>query len=217
MKIRSEFQKPLQNDLRSVFVIEKSCNVIELASELLKPCEGAFIYKNETYYGCTQIGDSNGRAWCSTKIDPLTYEHVSGGNFYGFCPEDGSCSTAEEGQKIQDRAIDLESCKIIFYCFWFALFSRGPSRPTRLLSRPSFQAPFEAHFQTPFQVPFQTNFQIILQTTFQTTLRKSSRPLSRPPSRPPIQTNYQINFQTTFHLPFHLPDHLPARSPLQLS
>ena len=115
MKIRSEFQKPLQNDLRSVFVIEKSCNVIELASELSKPCEGTFIYENETYYGCTKIGDSNGRAWCSTKIDPLTYEHVSGGNFYGFCPENGSCSTAEEGQKIQDRAIDLESCKIISF------------------------------------------------------------------------------------------------------
>ena len=114
MKIRSEFQKPLQNNLRSVFVIEKTCNVIELASELSKPCEGTFIYENITYHGCTKIGDSNGRAWCSTKIDPLTYEHVSGENFYGFCPENGSCSTAEEGQKIQDRAIDLESCKASF-------------------------------------------------------------------------------------------------------
>ena len=101
--------------MRSVFVTEKSCTVIELASETSKPCEGTFIYENETYYGCTNIGDQNGRAWCSTKIDPLTYEHVSGGNFYGFCPEDGSCSTAEEGQEIQNRAIDLESCKDV--CF----------------------------------------------------------------------------------------------------
>merc|ERR1712051_899172 len=105
-------KKPLQNDLRSVFVIKKSCNVIELASELSKPCEGTFIYENKTYYGCTKIGDSKGRAWCSTKIDPLTYEHVSDGNFYGFCPEDGSCSTAEEGQEIQNRVIDLESSSL---------------------------------------------------------------------------------------------------------
>ena len=97
-------------------MIEKTCNVIELASELSKPCEGTFIYKNETYYGCTKIGDSNGRAWCSTKIDPLTYEHM-GGNFYGFCPEDGSCSTAEEGKDIQTRVIDLESCKAIYLLF----------------------------------------------------------------------------------------------------
>ena len=99
-----------------MFITEKSCNVIELASDLSKPCEGIFIYENETYYGCTKIGDQNGRAWCSTKIDPLTYEHVSDGNYYGFCPEDGSCSTAEEGQKIQDRAIDLESCKAVYFC-----------------------------------------------------------------------------------------------------
>ena len=35
----------MQNDLRSVFVIEKSCNVIELASELSKPCEGKELYR----------------------------------------------------------------------------------------------------------------------------------------------------------------------------
>ena len=135
--------------MRSVFVTEKLCTVSELASELSKPCEGTFIYENETYHGCTNIGDLNGRAWCSTKIDPLTYEHVSGGNFYGFCPEDGTCSTAKEGQEIQNKAIDLESCKVIFYSCWFALFSRGPSRPTRPLSGSLFQAPFQAIFPGP--------------------------------------------------------------------
>ena len=128
----------------------------ELASETSKPCEGTFIYKNETYHGCTKIGDQNGRAWCSTKIDHLTYEHISGGNFYGFCPEDGSCSTTEEGQMIQNHAIDLESCEAVF-CFFVGFLL------TLLQTLPG---PIFAH---------------LIGNTYSQPFRTSSKPPSRPP------------------------------------
>ena len=51
------------------------------------------------------------RPWCSTKVDPLTSEHISDGEFYGYCPEDGSCLSAEKGQELFNEAQNWELCE----------------------------------------------------------------------------------------------------------
>ena len=51
------------------------------------------------------------RPWCSTKVDPLTSEHDLNGEFYGYCPEDGSCLSEEKGQEILDHVNELALCK----------------------------------------------------------------------------------------------------------
>ena len=59
------------------------------------------MFFNKTYYGCIKlIGIENGveeyteKAWCSTKVDVNTKEHIRGGSHYGDCPSD--CPSAEE-------------------------------------------------------------------------------------------------------------------------
>ena len=59
------------------------------------------MFFNQTYYGCIKlIGIENGveeyteKAWCSTKVDVNTKEHIRGGSHYGDCPSD--CPSAEE-------------------------------------------------------------------------------------------------------------------------
>jgi len=80
----------------------KPCQVIEENSSLLKSCKFPFIYKDNAYYGCTTVDGVNGKAWCSTKIDPLTNEHVEGG-YRGDCPNsedpEYTCKSHEEGLK----------------------------------------------------------------------------------------------------------------------
>ena len=75
------------------------CEVIELASNSLKPCQFPFIYQNQTFYGCTKVATGfNERAWCSTNVDPLTNKHIAGQQFYGDCPYE-NCPTEEEGKE----------------------------------------------------------------------------------------------------------------------
>ena len=40
-----------------------------------------------TYFSCTDITESPGSEWCSTKVDSEGF-HVSGGGYYGFCATD---------------------------------------------------------------------------------------------------------------------------------
>ena len=59
------------------------------------------MFFDKTYYGCIKLIDiKNGKeeftskAWCSTKVDGNTKEHIGGGSYYGDCPSD--CESAEE-------------------------------------------------------------------------------------------------------------------------
>ena len=59
------------------------------------------MFFGKTYYGCIKlIGVQNGveeytaKAWCSTKIDGNTKEHIRGGSYHGDCPS--NCKSAEE-------------------------------------------------------------------------------------------------------------------------
>ena len=88
---------------------EKDCLVKEVNSKTTKPCQFPFIYENKTFYGCTSyLVDKKGAEisneipWCATKIDQITMEMVTGNGYYGDCPQDGSCTTAEEAQEAED-------------------------------------------------------------------------------------------------------------------
>ena len=77
----------------------------------MKPCQIPFIFKNETFYGCTTIlGKSEagvyrfGNPWCSTKTT-VKHEHISNGGFYGDCLEE-NCSSAEEADEVLDSLFD---------------------------------------------------------------------------------------------------------------
>ena len=88
----------------------KDCVVTEIASGESKPCESVFIFEGVTYNGCTIEGSNDGKAWCSTKVDPISWEHV-GNDFYGNCPNDGSCLTDEQGKEELQTLIEAE-CKV---------------------------------------------------------------------------------------------------------
>lgn len=54
-----------------------------------KPCIFPFILNNQKYNSCTDILDSSGNYWCSTKVD-INGKHISGNWGYcnNFCPKD---------------------------------------------------------------------------------------------------------------------------------
>ena len=81
----------------------------ELKTGESKLCASIFIFHGVTYYGCTKVADDNGKPWCSTKVDPITLEHVRFGNYWGYCPDDNSCLTAEQGQKEYEKFWEAES------------------------------------------------------------------------------------------------------------
>ena len=77
----------------------------------MKPCQIPFIFKNETFYGCTTIlGKSEtgvyrfGNPWCSTKTT-VKHEHISNGGFYGDCLEE-NCPSAGEADDFLDSLFD---------------------------------------------------------------------------------------------------------------
>ena len=87
------------------------CSVIEENSGIMKPCQIPFIFKNETFYGCTTIlGKSEtgvyrfGNPWCSTKTT-VKHEHISNGGFYGDCLEE-NCPSAGEADDFLDSLFD---------------------------------------------------------------------------------------------------------------
>ena len=91
----------------------KECLVIEKSSKQTKPCQGIFVFENVTYYGCTTAGSENGSPWCSTKVNPITSEHVTDGDFFGFCHwlSFGYCISADEGQVEHDKMMALQEGK----------------------------------------------------------------------------------------------------------
>ena len=94
-----------------VFQGEKGvCSVKEAGSSKEKPCQFPFIFENETYYGCTLAGGSDvTEPWCSTKTDPLTYEHITKIGAYGDC--DDSCPSDQEGKNDFDEYAEQSNCK----------------------------------------------------------------------------------------------------------
>ena len=67
------------------------------------------MFFDKTYYGCIKLIDiKNGveeyteKAWCSTKVNINTKEHIGGGSYYGDCPSD--CPSAEEAAADQQSA-----------------------------------------------------------------------------------------------------------------
>ena len=84
-----------------LFSLSTECTVKEVASNRFKKCQFPFVFFDKTYYGCIKLIDiKNGKevytskAWCSTKVDVNTKEHIGGGSYYGDCPS--NCESAEE-------------------------------------------------------------------------------------------------------------------------
>ena len=73
--------------------MDGNCEVIEVASKSKKKCQFPFVFKNHTYYGCTKKASLNGKAWCSTRTNPTSNEHITGQKLYGDC--DSSCPMNE--------------------------------------------------------------------------------------------------------------------------
>ena len=99
----------------------EECSVLEEGSGELKPCQFPFIYKNVTYYGCTlkdSTGDldtQTGKPWCSTKIDPLDYEHITNGDHYGDCLME-ECPSAKAGEDAQNYFLNVSTSKSLSSC-----------------------------------------------------------------------------------------------------
>ena len=91
----------------------KTCQVIEEGSKQNKPCEGIFVFENVTYYGCTTAGSKNGQPWCSTKVDPITSEHIADGDHFGYCHwlTFGYCVSAKKGQMEHEKMRNLQEGK----------------------------------------------------------------------------------------------------------
>ena len=98
-----------QNSLWEKLSDEGECAVNEIASNSTKPCQFPFIYENKTFYGCTRLyAGENGNPWCSTKINPLTYDHIVGQDLYGDCL-DNSCSTEEQGVNSYEKFLNIST------------------------------------------------------------------------------------------------------------
>ena len=114
---------------------EKLCAVNEIASNSTKPCQFPFIYENKTFYGCTRLyGGENGNPWCSTKINPLTYDHIVGQDLYGDCT-DNSCPTEEQGVKSYEKFLNISTstyaiqiCKALKVIMRFQVNERSPKK-----------------------------------------------------------------------------------------
>lgn len=57
----------------------------ECLTEDGRACIFPFNYDNITYFGCTLKNDPENKAWCSTKVEEETQEHISGGGHWGHC------------------------------------------------------------------------------------------------------------------------------------
>ena len=108
--VLSYAQDDFANTIFGEFDNKKDCSVIETNSKSTIPCQFPFIYENKTFYGCTsylvdkftRAESFNAKPWCSTKNDQITMEMVTGNGYYGDCPQNGSCTSAEEAQEAED-------------------------------------------------------------------------------------------------------------------
>ena len=125
-----------QNSLWDKLSDEAECAVNELASNSTKPCQFPFIYENKTFYGCTRLSaGENGYPWCSTKINPLTYDHIVGQDLYGDCL-DNSCPTEEQGVDSYEKFLNISTstyaiqiCKALKVIMRFQVNEQSKKRP----------------------------------------------------------------------------------------
>jgi len=59
-------------------------------------CAIPWKFNGELINGCTDKTDTNGRFWCSTKVDKKTKEHIGGQGNWGFCRE--SCTKCPDSK-----------------------------------------------------------------------------------------------------------------------
>ena len=113
------------------------CAVNEIASNSTKPCQFPFIYENKTFYGCTRLyAGENGYPWCSTKINPLTYDHIVGQDLYGDCL-DNSCPTEEQGVKSYEKFLNISTSTYAIQIYK-ALMPCPFTGPKMFCARPNF-------------------------------------------------------------------------------
>ena len=93
-----------------VKIFSGNCTTDSAIAGESKPCQFPFIYKSETFYGCTTTDGENGKAWCSTLVDQLDFEHVNGGEFYGDCLLE-ECPTTEIGLTAQSDFVNVSISK----------------------------------------------------------------------------------------------------------
>ena len=93
------------------------------------------MFFNKTYYGCIKLIDiKNGKeeftskAWCSTKVDGNTKEHIGGGSYYGDCPSD--CESAEEAAANQRNSGEFHLFMMLLsaeYCSYIIVIKNSQS------------------------------------------------------------------------------------------
>ena len=95
--------------------------MIEGATGESKKCQPEFIFQGKTYYGCTRDASRYGEAWCSTRIDPNTKEHIAGAYFWGNCTEtdlkSGLCLNETQALIEHEILNEIQGGKIIFLQF----------------------------------------------------------------------------------------------------
>ena len=62
------------------------------------PCQFPFIFNGKTYDACTDVQDSDGRFWCSTKVD-RSGKHIS--DNWGYCSDECFPSTQIQSGEFQ--------------------------------------------------------------------------------------------------------------------
>lgn len=48
-------------------------------------CQFPFVFRGQTFTSCIILGDPNLKSWCSTKVNPISRGHVSGGGYIHYC------------------------------------------------------------------------------------------------------------------------------------
>ncbi len=67
----------------------ETCNVTEVGSGNQTTCEFPFVKNGTEYFGCTDVQDPHGNLWCSTRVDPVTKNHIPGRGSWAYCrPQD---------------------------------------------------------------------------------------------------------------------------------
>ncbi len=70
-----------------------SCSVNEVGSNGQRAkCKFPFVFKNVTYFKCSDVDTAPGTFWCSTKVDPYSRQHIGSYGYYGYCPDE-NCTT----------------------------------------------------------------------------------------------------------------------------
>ena len=92
-----QFQKHFYN------LLDPICEVKDENSKKTIECIIPFVFLNTTFHGCTDWLDKKSKTtpWCSTKVNPVTKEHIGGEENYGNCPKE--CFVDEKPQPVLEK------------------------------------------------------------------------------------------------------------------